>query len=420
MTSDGNAGNWCLSPFHRIAILTPLLTDLFRLFEKLPLFQVVMKPLFDARLSLPLLVAGCALLPWSGNVHAQSGTTPTLTPEQISNIRAQLEEIQMVIDGHVSNLNQSAGSVFRQAAQDPKAAAELYARCHKMVNYDRKEREESEYREWEDAQKERFRDPRFLEGLMMQLHYLSLSCEAAEAADLTEVFPSILAYVDSLTRLTELPGQHLLQGVDASVFADAYQLKELLSRNDSWEMVPFNIGGIYEKTILPYLRDNDPSRLVGAWDKRIEQETQMVMLLSSLEEKGNNRDERRQAEARNRQLEQGRTGGLIRAYDEFDFRQKTLPQLQWGKLRDMAVYVDPVQGVAGMLSFVKANTEHPNVQDWLDDLEEVVEKVSGGSSGTTSTTTSSIPATPAPAATTPPAATPPTGTAPTGIPVGLE
>ena len=322
----------------------------------------------------------------------------------------------MVIDGHVSNLNQSAGSVFRQAAQDPKAAVELYARCHKMVNFDRKEREESDYRDWEDAQKERFRDPRFLEGLMMQLHYLSLSCEAAEAADLTEVFPSILAYVDGLTNLTELPGQHLLQGVDASVFADAYQLKELLSRNESWEMVPFNIGGIYEKTILPYLRDNDRSRLVGAWDKRIEQETQMVVLLASLEEKGNNRDERRQAEARNRQLEQGRTGGLIRAYDEFDFRKKTLPKLQWGRLRDMAVYVDPVQGVAGMLSFVKANTEHPNVQDWLDDLEDVVETVSGGSSGTTNTTTS-VPATPAPAATAPSAKTTPT---PTGIPVGLE
>ncbi len=342
-----------------------------------------------------------AAVPASSRAQSDSAK-PTLTPEQISNIRAQLEEIQMVVDGHVSKLNQSAGSVFRQAAQDPKAAVDLYVKCYKMVNFEREEREESEFRDWEDRQEGTFKDPRFLEGLMMQLRYLALSCEAAEAAELKDVFPSILAYVDSLTMLTELPGQPLLQGVDGTVFADAYNLKELLSRNQSWEMVPFNIGGIYEKTILPYLRANDPSRLVPAWDKRIEQETKIVQLLAALEESGNNRDERRQAAAQNRQLQQGRTGGIMRAYDEFDFRKNTLPALQWGRLRDMALHVDPVQGVAGMLAFVKANTEHPKVQEWLNDLATVVEEVSASSGGAT-TATSTAPVTPAPAVTTPPA-----------------
>lgn len=288
----------------------------------------------------------------------------------------------MVVDGHVSNLNRSAGAVFRQASQDPKAAVELFAKSHKMVNFDRKERPESEFRDWEDQQKDTFRDPRFLEGLMTQLRWLALSCEAAEADELKDVFPALLAYVDGLSRLTELPGPQLLQGVDNSIFAEAYQLRELLSKNESWEMVPINIGGIYDKTILPHLRAEEPESLIGAWDRRIAQETQMVAFFSNLEEQGNNRDDRRAAGNQARQLQQGRGGNLVRAYDEYDFRMNTLPTLQWRRYRDMALHVDAVQGVAGMLAQVKANTEHPKVSDWLDDLAQVVEQVSGSPGGT--------------------------------------
>lgn len=285
----------------------------------------------------------------------------------------------MVVDGHVSNLNRSAGTVFQQAAQDPKAAVELFAKCHKMVNFDRKERPESEFREWEAQQKDNFRDPRFLEGLMMQLRYLALSCQAAEADELKDVFPSLLAYVDSLSSLKELPGPQLLQGVDNSIFAEAYQLKELLGKNESWEMVPIHIGGIYDKTILPHLRGEDTASLIGAWDRRIAQESQMMAFFASLEEQGNNRDDRRTSANQARQLQQGRGGNLIRAYDAYDFQQNTLPTLQWRRFRDMALHVDAVQGVSGMLSQVKANTEHPKVSEWLDDLAQVVEQVASSS-----------------------------------------
>lgn len=346
--------------------------------------------------------------------------SPGLNSEQMSNIRAQLEELRMVIDGRNSELNRSAGTVFRQAAQDPKAAVELYAKCYKMVNFEREGREESDYRDWEDQQKETFRDPRFLEGLLMQLRYLALSCEAAEADELKDVFPSLLAYVDGLSQLTELPGQQLLQGVNNSVFAKAYKLEELLSKNESWEMVPFDISGMYDKTILPYLRGNDPSRLIGAWDRRIAQQTEMVRFFAALEAKGTNRDDRKMAENRNRQLQQGRAGGLVRAYDEFDFQENTLPGLQWGRLRDMALNVDAVQGIAGMLSFVKERTEHPKVSNWLDDLTNVLEEIAKAQAEAYNTTASPPPA-PAPAPVTTPATTGGSSTPVTGnVPPGLE
>ncbi|MCB1228672.1 MAG: hypothetical protein KDN19_00300 [Verrucomicrobiae bacterium] len=356
----------------------------------------------------------------AGTGLSQADNPPTLTSDQIANIRVQLEEIRMVVDGHVSKVNQSAGSVFRQAAQNPKAAVELYVKCYKMVNYERNDRDQAEFRDWEDRQEETFKDPRFLEGLLTQLRYLALSCEAAEADELKDVFPSILAYVDSLSQLTELPGTIMLQPVDNSIFADAYRLKELLARNENWEMVPFNIAGIYEKTVLPYLRENDPSRLIGAWDRRIEQQTQMVRLFSELEEKGNNREERRMAEARNRQLQQGRAGNLVKDYDQFDFQTNTLPTLQWERLKDMALFVDPVQGVAGMLSFVKSNTEHPKVSEWLDQLGNVVNQIGSRREATQTSApparpAAASPATPAAATTTPAGSGGVSGNVPRGL-----
>ncbi|MCB1064465.1 MAG: hypothetical protein KDN20_16295, partial [Verrucomicrobiae bacterium] len=130
------------------------------------------------RVLLPKALLACVVTLTMGASLAQA-QSPGLNSEQMSNIRAQLEELRMVIDGRNSELNRSAGTVFRQAAQDPKAAVELYAKCYKMVNFEREGREESDYRDWEDQQKETFRDPRFLEGLLMQLRYLALSCEAA-------------------------------------------------------------------------------------------------------------------------------------------------------------------------------------------------------------------------------------------------
>lgn len=371
------------------------------------------------------LIASLAFPPPPARAQA-----PALSPDQLAAIRAQIDEIRGVIEGRNSQLNRSAGDVFRQAAQDPKAAVELYAKCYREVVFVREGRED-EYRDWEDSQRDTFKDPRFIEGILVQLRYLALSCEAAEAEKLDAVFPGLLAHVEGLTALTQVPSQQLLQGVNQSVFAKAYNLDELLSRNKEWEMVPFDIQGIYEKTVLPHLRKNDPSRLMPAWDRRIAQQTQMAGFVAALEQKGVNRDDRKASENRARQLGEGRGGGIIRVYDETEFQKNTLPALQWARLKDMARFVDPVQGLSGLLAFLKENMEHPKVADWLEDLQVVVNELAGGAPAGIPSPGTPVPATPpvsaTPAAPAAPAggSAPATGTAPAtgvvgGVPRGLE
>lgn len=284
---------------------------------------------------------------------ATSLSAADLTPEQIESLKARLKALKTNLDSHLSNRNSSAEDNFMRASSDPRAAVELYINCYKLVNFDREGRSESDFRAWKDDQSDRLRDPQFVESLQHELRYLALSCKAAEVESVDEVFNSLMSYVDGLSRMEELPGPMLTQSVAGSVFSKAFYLEKLLGENDGWEPVPYNIGGVYERTIFPYLREKNPSALMGAWDKRIEQQSRLALLVEKKKEeelRGMNRDQaRRTRNAQNNQR------GVMAQLDADDFANRTLPLLKWGKLKDMFSYVDQVNGAKAMLDFVEAN-----------------------------------------------------------------
>ena len=293
-----------------------------------------------------------------------------LTPEQIESLRAKLKSLKESLDGHLTTRNTSAGSEFVQAANDPRAAVELYLKCYKTVHFDREGLKESDFRAWKEEESDRLRDPAFVESLQMQLRYLALSCKAAEVEEVDEIFGSLNSYVDSLSKLDEMPDQILTESVAGSVFSQAYYLEKLLGQNQSWEPVPFDIAGIYSKTILPYLRDEKPESLMTAWDKRIEQQTRLVMFLEAEKEKelrGMDRDEKRRKQTR-----QNRQGGVMGAHDKDDFIRDTLPNLQWSKLKDMYDYVDQLSAAKAMLAFVEEHLTHPKGEEWFNDFVNVI------------------------------------------------
>lgn len=298
-----------------------------------------------------------------------------LTPEQIQSLKARLKSIKDNLDSHITSRNISAGQAFAAAAADPKQAVELYLNCVKMVDYDREGRPEADFRAWREGQADRIKDPKFVTSLQQQLRYLTLSCQAAESEDKARMFAPLMAYVDSLSNLTEMPTGAVTQSVANSVFAKAYYLERLLGNNENWEPVPINIAGIYSRTIMPYLRENDPAALMNAWDKRIEQQGRLVAMLEEKkaeELRGLNRDEERRA--RNNQSNQG---GAIGEHSKEEFTQKTLPQLQWGKLKDMFQYIDQVNGAKAMLDFVEANLKHELGEQFYAEFEDLITNAQG-------------------------------------------
>ncbi len=298
-----------------------------------------------------------------------------LTPDQIQSLKSRLQSIKDNLATHITTRNTSAAQAFAAAANDPRAAVELYLNCVKMVDYDREGRPESDFRAWKDGQNDRLRDPQVIESLQQQLRYLALSCQAAESEDKRPVFVALMNHVDALSRLTEQPTGAITQSVANSVFAKAYFLEKLLGGNENWEPVPINIAGIYNKAIMPYLREKEPASLMNAWDKRIEQQTRLVAMVEAKkaeELRGLNRDEERRT--RNNQANQG---GTLGQHSQEEFNQHTLPQLQWGKLKDMFLYVDQVAGAKGMLDFVEANFKHEFGEQFYQEFEELIDSAQG-------------------------------------------
>tara|TARA_B110000305_G_scaffold221748_1_gene264759 strand:+ start:184 stop:1206 length:1023 start_codon:yes stop_codon:yes gene_type:complete len=308
-----------------------------------------------------------------------SAQTPAITPDQIANLKKQLKALEEEQAAHLSQRNASAGDVFLRASSDPKAAFELWEKCTKLIVFDREERKESEFREWKDGNSEKARDDRFLESLMIELKYVGLSCQAAEAEKIEDVFPSILSYVDGLSRMKELPTNEVLQSVANSNFAKAYNLEALLGKNRNWESVPYSIRGIYNKTILPHLRDNNPAGLMKAWDMRIEQQTRLAQSLNTAMEDAERElrlaEGDRNAGAKKRALQdlvRGDRSDMMNSHDKDDFIREELPRLKWAKLKDQFQYIDPSAGAAGMLQFVKEHITHELGEEFMSDFKNLI------------------------------------------------
>jgi hypothetical protein len=309
-------------------------------------------------------------------VHAFSGSSRAaeLTPEQIQSLKARLQALKDNLSNHLTSRNTGAAQAFQSGASDPKAAVELYLNCVKLVNFDREGRPESDFKTWKDNQTN-LKDAKFIESLQGQLRYLALSCQAVETEDKTRVMGALVNHVDGLARLSEVPSGPVAQSVANSVFAKAYYLERLLGSNEGWEPVPVNISGIYSRTILPHLRENDPGALMNAWDKRIEQQTRLVMMLEEArlaELRGLSRDEK--SRARGQQTNQG---GALREHSKEEFMNRTLPRLKWGKLKDMFLYVDQVNGAKAMLDFVEANLTHEFGEDYYKEFESLITSAQG-------------------------------------------
>lgn len=308
----------------------------------------------------------------------------SLSPEQIASLKAKLETIKKSLDQNATARHSTAGEKFLQASVDPKAAVALWENCVKELEFTRKGMRESDFREWRDSAGKRANDPRFLESLLIQLRYLGLSCKAAESESPEAVFADLITYVEGLSQMQELPTNDILNSVANSVFARAYDLQPLLSRNNQWESSPYNIAGIYEKTILPHLREKNPTGLMNAWEKRIDQQTRLATSLIAMMEKEESRirqlSDPRQKQGAKRSLaelvdrDQSR---MLRTHSKDHFVRETLPRLKWGKLKDQFTFVDPITASTGMVSLIGEVAPHPLAEEFYADFEGLVDSAQG-------------------------------------------
>lgn len=329
-------------------------------------------PTFHSFVCAPL---SAAILFFSVAVQPASlSNAADLSPEQVDAIHAQLKALQDALEGKASERNRSAWSVFMSASQDAKAAAKLFENCTRIVDFEREGRSDSEFRDWEDRQRDRYKNDGYMQSMMLQLRWLAISCKAAESEKFETILPDVLSYLDSLTQLTEMPAGAALNSVTGSIFVRAYELERMLGKNQNWETVPYNIEGIYEKIILPYLREEKPEQLMNAWDKRISHQTRLVEFIKAKQEdevKGDRDEKQRIRDRQRRETSQG----VLNGHDEDDFVSETLPKLKWARLIDKFTFVDSASAAQEMLVFLNENITNKMAIDWLNQFQGMVAEV---------------------------------------------
>ena len=326
--------------------------------------------------------------------------TPGLTESQIVAIEDQIAALRMSRDSTNLKKNSSAEDRFSAAAASPDAALALYMSCYRELNFTRLNKPESEYRDWKEANEDNLEFEPFTTALQLQLAYLSLVTRAAQEEDVSTIFGDLAQYMARFQELEFPPHPELNSNISQSVFARAFELDDALRRKQAtWELNPLNISGIYEKTILPYLRTNSPEKLDNAWNARIAQEVAMARLFAAFEDDFEKyREEALEFQRRNNDGGRGgafgggtgrggpRGGGSIgldinrmaqfvrqEARAAIAFQTERLPVLHWERAEDRYIYgPEKALAVKEMLDLIKANIGHDSAVDWLNRLDALV------------------------------------------------
>ncbi len=286
-----------------------------------------------------------------------------LTPQQIEVITKQLAELEkQVLDMRGSTLT-TVMAKLRSAVASEAAALSFYLDCEKLVNVDRKDLDKGEERQRKEQMErnaERRTDKKSEDqdgdlGAAVKLHieYLLLTLEAHETkeADKEKLLPRLQAYIQELlSRADKLKGRSgalLGRDVSGGVNAEAFQIERFLEGGQGWTTRPNDIGGMYDRFILPQFKEQKADALAAQFDARITAEG--IMKKGQLPE------------------------------PEFQiWMQQELPELKWQRANYLLRHgPTPVNALKDMLDHIKAYPSHPSAPGWLAEMRAAIEPAGG-------------------------------------------
>lgn len=287
--------------------------------------------------ALSLCLAG-----WATPGHAQNGGTV-----DSAKLLEQLKALEETVTKARTGNNLAAVDAITEAASADAKAIALWVDSVRETEFRDKDKKEAEFRAWRDGAGRRLSDPGAAGALRLHLQYLLLTIRVANATtddERNEVLTPLLAYLDDLSRANKDVLKNR-QALDTSVLgtpiARRFKLDISVRPSDHWSPIPGNLEGIYESSILPYLREKkDVARLQTAWTRRLQQEAALVVTQDS----------------------------------EFltkNFRENVLPTLEWSQARDLFFAGSP-SAAGKMLQLIQQHQGHKNTPQWIKEMRSLL------------------------------------------------
>ena len=289
---------------------------------------------------------------------ASSARSEPLTAADREALLESLEKLRQTADSKVDARFRLAIAAYREAMVTDDAAVGLYLKCIEKVNFENRQKKDSEFREWKRKEADRLGDPSFRLALRYQLRWLVLTLQAAsDKAEVRTLATEAQEIVDSVFRDAEKlqsQGGLLGQAVTSTVFARAYEIGGL--DNEKWAPSPVQLDQIYEKIIFPVYRFPDRvDSLKAAWNRRILQEGIKISVLAATAE--------------------GRRNALSTAPqspEEEKFIAETVPELQWQMEMDLFRSGDETAAAMRMFKHIEKYISHRSAREWSEEFSTLL------------------------------------------------
>ncbi|MEI6561373.1 MAG: hypothetical protein WCO68_04720 [Verrucomicrobiota bacterium] len=260
---------------------------------------------------------------------------------------------------------------FRAAAASNAAAIAFYEQAVGATQYAGKA--QAEFQDWKKREADNLKSDAMQNAARLHLSYLLLTIQRAGGMTTKQLEPALLAHIAALTAAgagdaailarrdkakdlkeagykpikgVKPPEKEPLfweqplinSGVDGGIFVQWYGITKIFSDIKEWESSPGNVDGMYQKTLLPYFRQNKDPRVIAYWDDKIQQEAQ-------------------------------KASSSVLAFKIEQFNKVTRPQLYWKRAQDILTINQRNRAMGEMISLIRNYPDHPDLNNWISTLE---------------------------------------------------
>jgi len=280
--------------------------------------------------------------------------------------------------------------VFQTTAGDPGASITYYEEAIRATKFEGQNRESTQFQAWKMAESDRMKSLPFRNGLSLHLQYLSLTLKRSAGMEVKDLVPSLISFTQQVMSAQDsappvhapvtnlfnnmnngkkksnlaqslvnpkqgpsaLDAEWVGKPVTGSIFVAWQQIGDYVSGVENWEMVPGNVDGIYQKTILPEFRRVKDARLLEYWDMKMQREEQNA----------------------------SRSG---RNFDVDNYNNSIKPDLLWSRAKELVVLNMKNRAINDMMAVIKTYPNDPSIPDWVSQVEQLVNPPPAAAAATT-------------------------------------
>ena len=273
-------------------------------------------------------------------LHAQDA--PPVDPKAVL---AALSAVKAKQHDVIKSTETKLAQQFMALAASPTDAVAYYTEAIFNTQFNGQSHEGTEFQAWKKKHEEELKDKTFRYALCLHLMYLSMAITHDSGVKIKDQLPDLLTYIQQVkTDADDLYGQEefMRQPLSNSIFVRSLQIGQYLADDKTWEPVPMNIDGMFQKMILPeYRRTKNSSGLFQYWDDRIQREED-----SATKSK--------------------------RTFDIDKFNQTTKPGLLWLRAQEFVELGQKNNAIKDMMTVINAYPFHEDAPDWIAQVEAMV------------------------------------------------